>query len=342
VETRSVRRVLARDAGVVARHDLAPALAHEGRVTDLLRPVRHAFALHPDVDRFAAVRVRLRVARRIQRQAQQERGRKFGRRAAPHQRELVLLLHGAPLVGATGACVRAARERRQRHLAQLRQIGHCLIGFLDRQDLFGRHEQVGMHALLRRVELRARVDALVATRPVHILVNNTGGPPGGPVASAPAEAFLDAFGRHLLANQALAQATVPGMRAAGWGRIVNVVSTSVYEPIAGLGVSNTIRGAVAGWAKTLSRELGPDGITVNNVLPGYTETGRIEQILQDRTAATGKSREEVVAAMLASVPAGRFAKPEETAGVIAFLCSPAAGYVNGVSLAVDGGRMQSI
>lgn len=191
-------------------------------------------------------------------------------------------------------------------------------------------------------ELRARVDALVASRPVHVLVNNTGGPPGGPVFAASAEAFLDAFGRHLLANQALAQATVPGMRAAGWGRIVNVVSTSVYEPIAGLGVSNAVRGAVAAWAKTLSRELAAAGITVNNVLPGYTETGRIEQILQDRTAATGKSREEVVAAMLASVPAGRFAKPEETAGVIAFLCSPAAGYVNGVSLAVDGGRMQSI
>lgn len=191
-------------------------------------------------------------------------------------------------------------------------------------------------------ELRGRADALVASRPVHILVNNTGGPPGGPVFAAAAEAFLDAFGKHLLANQALAQATVPGMRAAGWGRVVNVVSTSVYEPIAGLGVSNTIRGAVAGWAKTLSRELGPQGITVNNVLPGYTDTARIDQILRDRTSATGKSREEVVAAMLASVPVGRFAKPEETAGVIAFLCSPAAAYVTGVSLAVDGGRMQSI
>ncbi|TWT23740.1 SDR family oxidoreductase [Luteimonas marina] len=194
----------------------------------------------------------------------------------------------------------------------------------------------------RRDELRARVDALVAEAPVHVLVNNTGGPPGGPAFGADADAFLDAFGKHLLANQALTQAVVPGMRAARWGRIVNVVSTSVYEPIAGLGVSNTIRGAVASWAKTLSRELGADGITVNNVLPGYTETARIEQILRDRTAATGRTRGEVVAAMLASVPAGRFAQAEETGGVIAFLCSPAAGYVNGVSLAVDGGRMHSI
>lgn len=186
------------------------------------------------------------------------------------------------------------------------------------------------------------VAARAAEFPVHILVNNTGGPPGGPAHAADAAAYLDAFQRHLLAGQALVQALLPGMRAARWGRVVNVVSTSVREPIAGLGVSNTIRGAVASWAKTLSRELGADGITVNNVLPGYTETGRIDQILADRMAATGKSREDIVAAMLASVPAGRFAKPEETAGVIAFLCSPAAAYVSGVSLPVDGGRMQSI
>ncbi len=120
----------------------------------------------------------------------------------------------------------------------------------------GQRHDVLVADVSRLDELRTRVDALVASRPVHILVNNTGGPPGGPVFAATAEAFLDAFGKHLLANQALAQATVPGMRAAGWGRIVNVVSTSVYEPIPGLGVSNTIRGAVAGWAKTLARELG--------------------------------------------------------------------------------------
>ncbi len=193
-----------------------------------------------------------------------------------------------------------------------------------------------------REALRTAVAGLVDGAPVHILVNNTGGPPGGALLDAAEDAFLDAFGRHLLANHALVQTLVPGMRAAGWGRIVNVVSTSVYEPIAGLGVSNTIRGAVASWAKTLSRELAPSGITVNNVLPGYTDTARIDQILRDRSAASGRSREDVLAAMLASVPAGRMAQPEETGGVIAFLCSPAAAYVTGVSLAVDGGRMQSI
>lgn len=191
-------------------------------------------------------------------------------------------------------------------------------------------------------DLRTQIEALVAERPVHILVNNTGGPPGGPAHSAEVAAFLDAFNKHLVANHILVQAVVPGMRAANWGRIVNVISTSVKEPIAGLGVSNTVRGAVASWAKTLSRELAPHGITVNNVLPGYTETARIEQIVHDRARAQDKSEDAVLAAMRATVPAGRFAKPEETGGVIAFLCSPAAAYVNGVSLAVDGGRMNSI
>ena len=190
--------------------------------------------------------------------------------------------------------------------------------------------------------LGAVVAALVSSKPVHILVNNTGGPPGGPAHAAGIDQYLDAFNKHLIANQTLLQAVLPGMRSAHWGRIVNVISTSVYEPIANLGVSNTIRGAVASWAKTLSRELGGDGITVNNVLPGYTRTQRLDQILMDRSAATGKTQEDVAGGMLASVPVGRFAEAGEIGGVIAFLCSPAAAYVNGQSLAVDGGRMQSI
>ncbi|MEO6154176.1 MAG: SDR family oxidoreductase [Thermomonas sp.] len=191
-------------------------------------------------------------------------------------------------------------------------------------------------------ELSQTVAAHAAVRRVHILVNNTGGPPGGSAHAAEIGAYLDAFNKHLIANQTLLQAVLPGMRDAQWGRIVNVISTSVYEPIANLGVSNTIRGAVASWAKTLSKELGSDGITVNNVLPGYTSTQRLEQILADRSAATGKSQDEVAKGMLATVPAGRFAQAHEVAGVIAFLCCPAAAYVNGQSLAVDGGRMQSI
>ena len=190
--------------------------------------------------------------------------------------------------------------------------------------------------------LRDAVATLAASRPVHILINNTGGPPGGAAHAADIAAYLDAFNKHLIANHTLLQAVLPGMRAAHWGRIVNVISTSVYEPIPNLGVSNTIRGSVAGWAKTLSRELGGDGITVNNVLPGYTRTQRLDQILADRSAATGKPVDEVARGMLASVPVGRFAEAAEVAGVIAFLCTPAAAYVDGQSIAVDGGRMQSI
>ena len=190
--------------------------------------------------------------------------------------------------------------------------------------------------------LRSAIAGLCADRPVHVLVNNTAGPAGGPAHTATEDAFLDTFRRHLLANHALVQTVLPGMRAARWGRIVNVISTSVYEPIPNLGVSNTIRGAVAGWAKTLSREVAAEGITVNNVLPGYTETGRLDQILRDRARAGGQSEDAVAATMRQSVPAGRFARPEEVAAAIAFLCAPAAGYINGVSLAVDGGRMQSI
>lgn len=194
----------------------------------------------------------------------------------------------------------------------------------------------------RHQELRAQVQALAAGKPVHVLLNNTAGPPGGPLQSADADAIVEAFSRHLLANHLLVQAVLPGMRSDGWGRIVNVVSTSVREPIPGLGVSNIVRGAVAGWAKTLSRELAGDGITVNNVLPGFTRTGRIEQIVRDRAGKEGIAETEVEAAMRRTVPAGRFAEPHEIAAAIAFLCSPAAGYISGVSLAVDGGRMQSI
>lgn len=177
---------------------------------------------------------------------------------------------------------------------------------------------------------------------VDILVNNSGGPPGGTIVDAGEDAFLAAFRPHLLANHRLVQAVLPGMRTRRWGRIVNIVSTSVYEPIAGLGVSNTLRAAVAGWAKTLSREIAGHGITVNNVLPGYTRTDRITQIVAERVASSGKSAADVEAAMLSSVPAARMADAGEIAAAVAFLASPAAGYITGVSLAVDGGRMQSV
>jgi 3-oxoacyl-[acyl-carrier protein] reductase len=191
-------------------------------------------------------------------------------------------------------------------------------------------------------ELRAKIEATVNTHPVQILVNNTGGPPGGPAHTAALDDFRIAFNQHLMAAQIVLQAVLPGMQASGYGRIVNVISTSVKEPIRNLGVSNTIRGAMASWAKTLATELGPFGITVNNVLPGYTRTQRLDQILGDRAKATGKSEDEIAKTMLATVPLGRFAEATEIASVIAFLASPAAGYVNGVNVPVDGGRTLSL
>jgi len=176
----------------------------------------------------------------------------------------------------------------------------------------------------------------------HILINNSGGPPAGPAHTADIEAFQVAFRRHLLAAQVLTRLLLPGMRKGNYGRIVNVISTSVKAPLPNLGVSNTIRGAVANWAKTLSRELGPDGITVNNVLPGATETDRLTGIIDNKASKTGREKEEVAAEMTAEIPLGRFAQPEEVANAIAFLSSPAAAYINGINVPVDGGRTPNL
>ncbi|MEZ0370260.1 MAG: SDR family oxidoreductase [Candidatus Sericytochromatia bacterium] len=188
----------------------------------------------------------------------------------------------------------------------------------------------------------AIAECLDQSRPPQILVNNTGGPPPGPVMEADISAFKTAFRQHLLAAQILVQALVPGMRAAGYGRIVNIISTSVRQPIPGLGVSNTIRAAVASWAKTLAGELAPAGITVNNVLPGYCATERLDALLANRAERSGRSLEQVRSEFLAQVPMGRFAAPEEIAAAVAFLVSPAAAYITGVSLPVDGGRIQAL
>ena len=177
---------------------------------------------------------------------------------------------------------------------------------------------------------------------VHIVVNNSGGPAAGPASNAPVDQYEQAFRQHLLANQVILQAVVPGMKEAGYGRIVNIISTSVKEPIPGLGVSNTIRGAVASWAKTISRELAAHGITVNNVLPGFTATERLDYLFQQRAEKSDLSFAEVKSQAMAKVPAGRFAEPEEIANAVAFLCSPAAAYINGVNLPVDGGRVASL
>lgn len=175
-----------------------------------------------------------------------------------------------------------------------------------------------------------------------ILVNNTGGPPGGLAIDASTDEFLSAFNNHLICNQILAQALVPAMKEKNFGRIINVISTSVKQPLANLGVSNTIRGAVANWAKTLANELGAFGITVNNVLPGATNTARLESIISTKAEKTGQAVETIADSMRASIPANRFAEPNEVGAAIAFLVSPAASYINGINLPVDGGRTKCL
>lgn len=173
---------------------------------------------------------------------------------------------------------------------------------------------------------------------IDILVHNTGGPPGGPIALAVKEEFLSAFNQHLICNHLLTQVFIPSMKANKEGRIINVISTSVKQPLKGLGVSNTIRAAVANWSKTLSLELAPFGITVNNVLPGATATERLFTLIRIKAEKTGKTEEEITQEMLSEIPAGRFAQAEEIAAAVAFLASPAAAYITGINIPVDGGR----
>jgi 3-oxoacyl-[acyl-carrier protein] reductase len=191
-------------------------------------------------------------------------------------------------------------------------------------------------------KVKAAIEKFIAANEVHILINNTGGPPAGQTIDSKPEDFLTAINAHLICSQILVQACAPSMKKNKYGRIINVISTSVKIPIKGLGVSNTVRGAMASWSKTLSLELAPFGITVNNVLPGSTKTGRIESLIQTRSQKSGKSETEIRQEMIDEIPAGRMAEASEVGAVIAFLASPAAGYVNGVSLPVDGGRTGSI
>ena len=176
----------------------------------------------------------------------------------------------------------------------------------------------------------------------HILVNNTGGPAGGPIENAQPEEFVQAFSNHLICNQILVQAVKEGMKKEGYGRIINIISTSVKQPLNGLGVSNTIRGAVANWSKTLANELGVFGITVNNVLPGATNTVRLKSIIENKAQKTGMTVEEIKQQMANEVPLKRVAQPEEIANAVAFLASPAASYINGINVPVDGGRTKSL
>ncbi|HRO07615.1 MAG TPA: SDR family oxidoreductase [Saprospiraceae bacterium] len=186
--------------------------------------------------------------------------------------------------------------------------------------------------------LQKKIKKLVSERIVHILINNSGGPVSGSLLGTTPEAFSIAFNQHLIAYHIVSGLVIPGMKKDHYGRIINILSTSVKTPLRSLGVSNTIRGAVASWSKTLSNEIAPFGITVNNILPGAIETERLNELINAKISKTLLSRDEVVNQMKAEIPMGRFGKPEEIAAVIAFLASPSAAYVTGTNITVDGGR----
>lgn len=189
-------------------------------------------------------------------------------------------------------------------------------------------------------QLRKKIER--STQEYHILINNTGGPAGGPIFNAKVEEFEKAFTQHLKCNHILVQSLVPYMKTQRYGRVINIISTSVKQPLDGLGVSNTIRGAVANWSKTMANELGEFGITVNNVLPGATATERLNEIIANKAVKTGKSKEEVITSMKNASPAKRFAEPDEVANAVLFLASERASYINGINVPVDGGRTKSL
>ncbi len=193
------------------------------------------------------------------------------------------------------------------------------------------------------LKLKDKIDQhVINNHTIHILINNSGGPTPGPIVDANVEDFVSAFNRHLICNHILVQAVVPKMKEARFGRIINITSTSVKQPIKGLGISNTIRGAVANWAKTLSFELGEFGITVNNILPGYTDTQRLKEIFLNKSKKSNYDIESIVSDAHSQIPLGRFADPKETAKAICFLASEDASYINGINLPVDGGRLSTL
>jgi len=191
-------------------------------------------------------------------------------------------------------------------------------------------------------QLAAITEDIHMAHQIDIIINNTGGPAPGPLHQSETTPLEQAFKQHILSAQTIAKALIPDMAKRGYGRIINIISTSVKEPIYGLGVSNTIRGAMGNWAKTLATELGPGGITVNNILPGFTDTQRLTQIMERRASANNTTAEHIKEQMISQVPAGRLAAPSEIAHAVAFLCMPVAAYINGINLPVDGGRTKSL
>tara|TARA_B100001250_G_scaffold408476_1_gene430955 strand:+ start:1363 stop:2148 length:786 start_codon:yes stop_codon:yes gene_type:complete len=194
----------------------------------------------------------------------------------------------------------------------------------------------------KREDLVNKLESYININRVDIVINNSGGPAGGPAHSAEIDEYLAAFHQHVVSAQSVAKIALTAMKRNRFGRIINIISTSVKQPINGLGVSNTIRGAVASWSKTLASEVGPFGITVNNILPGATNTERLVSLIEKKALQNNCSEDFVAKQMRKSIPLGRFAEPKEIAYMAVFLCSEYAAYINGINIPVDGGRTKSL
>ena len=218
----------------------------------------------------------------------------------------------------------------------------CARSQADLDSLVAEMHGDGHEAVVLDLEdIEAVRQAMSSIGDVQIVVNNSGGPPGGALLENTLEDFEGPFRRHLHAAHTIVQMLSPGMKKAGSGRIVNIISTSVREPIDNIGLSNTLRGAMASWSKSLSRELDPC-ITINNILPGFTDTDRLDSLASSISERTGSPVEDITEGWLSGVPIQRLVDPLETAVAVTFLCLPSSGAIRGVSLAIDGGRMRSI
>ena len=191
-------------------------------------------------------------------------------------------------------------------------------------------------------QVKAAITEILALGDVHILVNNSGGPKPGPIIEVDPLNFVKAFEQHIVCNQLMAQAFLPAMKRLQYGRIINIISTSVRIPLANLGTSNTIRAAVASWAKTLSNEVGSFNVTVNNILPGLTDTARLSSLVENMAQNSGVTNDQVKEHLKKEIPMKRFGEPAELAALATFLASPAASYITGTSIPVDGGRTGTV
>jgi 3-oxoacyl-[acyl-carrier protein] reductase len=236
--------------------------------------------------------------------------------------ELALLGANCTLLARNEQSLKAAMQNLD---IALRQQHHYLVADFTKPD-----------------EVRQVVEQHVQQHPIHILINNTGGPPAGSILDATENAFRIAFDQHLIVNHLLVKAVLPSMQEAQYGRIINIISTSIRIPITNLAVSGTIRGAVASWAKILANEVGRYNITVNNILPGNIQTQRLQSLIDGNAKKRNVSADVVEKEMLQEIPMQRFGETSELAALAAFLASPAGSYISGVSIPVDGGKTGSV